>query len=636
MRWTSLANSINTACPYDCPDACSFLVRKVSDGSLDIQPDPDLPIGEKFICPKGSRWDRVRNHPSRIKTPLMRIGSSWDPISWDEAFSVWAAHSAESISRFGPLSIFFLRGFGSLYFSKNLLKNVFADMGGYTSTAGSLCGAAGGAGLRKTFGFTPVMLPDTIASHSRGVLLWGRNAAETNLHLLPILKRVKERGGSIAAIEIRQTLTTDLCDTWWRTRPGSDGILALMICARILASGSAFPSWEKSVSNPGAFRDLIMGLDLESAMQTTGLSERDIDAIQRWLQSNSPVVIYPGYGVQRYFGGSDTFHALAALSVLLGGLAERGSGLVFGKDEMAFFPESLLRVSPVVRKLPVSSWYNNGEINPTLGVAVFCGANPAKQSPGTNIFASAISRIPFKVCVDIFMTETARMCDLFLPTTLFLEEGPDWRGSWWHNFLSRSVRAADPPKGVLNDLEIFSGYARKMGLNTDLEAERLEMDRLILSDIRLKRISEGVFSWDEPEVWGKGGALARMPEEVPSGSDFSEGLRLVAVHTKDYINGQTSGSRSENEEMPEIYLSPSTLHRFGLKDGSRVIIRGESGSLAGMLVSDPGMGEGFCLVRQGIPGVNSLTVAVASPGYGAPFHENDVLITPFSELKRNA
>jgi anaerobic selenocysteine-containing dehydrogenase len=631
-----LANFIHTACPYDCPDACSFLVRKESDGSLDIKPNPEMPIGEKFICPKGSRWDRVRNHPSRITTPLKRTGSSWDPISWDEAFSLWAAYSSESISRLGPLSNFFLRGYGSLYFSKNLLKNVFADTGGYTSTTGSLCGAAGGAGLKKTFGFTPVMLPDTIASHSRGVLLWGRNAAETNVHLLPILKRVKERGGSISAIEIRQTATTDLCDSWWRVRPGSDGILALLISARILATGSAFPSWEKSVSNPEAFRDLIKGFDLDSAMRTTGLSESDIDAIQSWLQSNSPVAIYPGYGVQRYFAGSDTFHALAALSVLLGGLAERGSGLVFGKDEMALFPEKLLRGAPVVRKLPVSSWYTNGEIIPPVGVAVICGANPAKQSPGTNTFASAMSRIPFKVCVDLFLTETARMCDLFLPTTLFLEEGPDWRGSWWHNFLSRSEKVVDPPKGVLNDLEIFSGYARKMGLHTDLAAERLEMDRMILSDIRLKRISEGVFSWDEPEVWGKGGALARMPEVAPPKSDFSEGLRLVAVHSKDYINGQTAGSRAENEEVLEICLSPSALDRLGMKGGTRVIIRGGSGSLEGMLRSDPGMGEGFCVVRQGIPGVNSLTVAAASPGYGAPFNENGVHIAPFSGDKSSA
>lgn len=631
-----MEKSIATACPYDCPDACPFLVKKVSNGSLEIASNPDFPAGGNFICPKGSRWDLVRRHPARLRSPLLRNGSSWVPVSWDDAWSLWAGKTGESISRWGPLSIFFSRGYASLYFSKNLLRNVFAELGGYTSTLGSLCGAAGGAGLKKAFGFTPVMLPATVDSHSRGVLLWGRNAVDTNIHLLPILRRLKERGGSVAAIEIRETATTSFSDIWWKLHPGSDGSLALLLCSRLLERGSAFPSWKDHVANSGSFEKMLLKFDRRLALDQTGLNENDIDEIMAWLLANAPVALYPGYGIQRYNSGSDTFHSLVALSVLLGGLEVRGGGVVFGKDEMALFPDDMLTPSPLSRKMPISSWYSRGETKPPLGVAVFCGANPAKQSPGSKAFAETMARIPFKVCVDLFMTETAQMCDLVLPTAMFLEEGPDWRGSWWHNYILRSVKAAEPPKGILSDIEIFNGLARKMGLSVDLVEGRLKMDRMILGDHRLNRISEGIYSWDEPETWGGRSAVVKMPEDFPSRESFPGGLRLVTVHSRDYINGQTKASKAENEGTPEVRVSPRDIESLALIDGSRVIINGDCGSLEAILRRDTGVGDGFCVILQGIPGVNGLTVSMSSPGYGAPFHEGHVSIKAISEAENDA
>lgn len=635
-RWMILKKAISTVCPYDCPDACPLVVRQESGGSLSIGPSPEFPLGGGFICPKGSRWDLVRKNPSRLKTPLRRNGSSWDMISWDDAWSLWAKRLEDSISRLGQLSIFFSRGYGSLNFSKNLLANVFADLGGYTTTIGSLCGSAGGAGLKKTFGFTPVMLPETVASCSRGVLLWGRNAVETNIHLLPLLKRLRNRGGKVAAIEIRETATTRIADIWWRVRPGSDGALALLLCARLLETDSVCDSWRNKVSNPEAFEAMLSRIDRRAALDSTGLRENEIDEISAWLRENRPVALYPGYGIQRYLAGSDTFQALASLSVLLGGLEERGGGVVFGKDEMALFPRSLLRPSPVTRKMPISSWYSHGEISPPIGVAVFCGANPAKQSPCSGAFAEAMARIPFKVCVDLFMTETAWMSDLVLPASMFLEDGPDWRGSWWHQYVFRGLKAVDPPAGVLNDLEIFSGLARKMGLNTDLERERNEMDRMLLGDQRLKLISEGIYFWNEPETWGSGSALVRMPEEIPEGSPFSRRYRMVTVHTAGYINGQITGSPEEDQDIPEVAVSPGDLADLGLSDRSMVTISGDSGSMEAVLRSDPGVGNGYCVLRQGIAGINSLTLAMTSPGYGAPFHENNVFISESHGKRKNA
>jgi len=614
-----------TACSYDCPDACPLIVKNKQSGPLLIGPDPTFPLGFGFICDKGKRWESVRTHPERIKSPLLKNGSRWDEISWDKAWSVWAARTERALSRNGPLSIFFSRGYGSLYFSKNLLPNFFAALGGYSTTVGSLCGAAGGAGLRKSFGTTPVMLPETVMEKSNGVLLWGRNAAVTNRHLLPLLSGIRNRGGGVVSIEVRETETTRISDKWWRIRPGSDGVLALGLCATLYRSGLLPDRWKVGVQNLPAFEKLIGELDLRDVEEATSLKEKDVVEIAEWILKNGPVAVYPGYGIQRYMSGSDTFNSLVALAVMIGGLSEPGCGVVFGKDEMALFPDSLTRQCAVQRKLPVSSWYSSGGLSPGIDVAVFCGSNPAKQSPGSNVFTETLSKIPYKVCCDLFMTETARMCDLVLPSSLFLEEGPDWRGSWWHQYVFRSLKVCDSPGEVLTDLEIFDGLARKMGVSSDLEGQRLEMDSILRKDSRLRQVSEGVYYWDEPEHWGSGKYSVRLPEETPKSSSFDGEFRLISVHSNEYINGQTI-CQENTTGLPIAVVSLDDLGGLGALEGSEGVIRGESGSMRVVIKADSSIPKGICIMKQGIPGVNSLTIPLVSPGYGAPFHENRVSI----------
>lgn len=630
-----MSDHFHSACPYDCPDTCAFLVKTASGGGLEIEPDPLFPLGAGFICKKGARWDSIRRHGSRLTTPLMKDGSSWKRVTWDDAWGLWAKMNERAMDRWGPLSLFLLRGSGSLYFSKELIPNVFAGIG-YSSTKGSLCGAAGGAGLERAFGHRPVLLPGTVADHSKGILLWGRNAAETNLHLLPVLERIRGRGGKVASVEIRQTPTTRLSDLWWRISPGSDGLLALLLCRVLIRKRLVPDTWREKAGNSLAFEKMLSSIDPPDIMKRAGLDENEVEEIALWLSENIPVCICPGYGIQRYLTGADTFHALAALSVLLGGTENPGGGVLYGKDEMAMFPASLKERPPVSRRLPVSGWYGQTRWTPPIGVGMFCCSDPAKQAPGSGEFQEAMGRIPFKVCIGHFMTETAKLCDLVLPSTMFLEEGPDWRGSWWHQYLLRSSRVAEPPEGVLTDLQIFNGLAEKMGLGKDLEAQRESMDRIMLSDPGLQKVSEEVYFWDEPEDWGGGTRPVTMPEKAPATADFQDGLRLVTVHDKDYINGQTAGTWAEGKDLPEAFLSPGSLEKLGLSDGARALITAKGSSLEVFIRSDSGIGDDLCLMKQGIPGVNLLTQPLVSPGYGAPYHENMIGITPAVPEGRNA
>jgi len=552
-------------------------------------------------------------------------------VSWESAWEAWGEATADSIEKYGPLSLFFYRGYGSLYFSRNLLVNVFAHMGGYTATSGSLCGAAGGAGLRSVFGGeTPVFRPETIGKRSRGVLLWGRNAIETHVHLLPFLDMVRKRGGEVSALEIRRTKTTDYADRWWRVRPGTDALLALLLCRELLVRGDAAAGWRDHSQNPDEFDSMARAIDAGSALTACGMDQKTFDDIYMWLLACRPVAIYGGYGIQRYMSGSRTYMCLAALSLLLGAFAQPGGGVVFGKDEMAMFPWELVRTPPVKRLLPVAEWHRTDFRRPRLGAAVFASANPAKQGPGSGDFAAALKDIPFSVCLDHFMTETAMCCDLVLPSASFLEEGPDWRGSWWHSYLLRSVPVIEPPGEALPDTAIFAGLARAVGVSCDPVAECREMDRRLRSDPRLDEIAEGIYCFDEPDTWSQSDRVIRLPDKPPRFDTPGDGaaIRLVSVHVADYINGQIWGVETGGG-LPLVRLSKDDAAGAGVSEGDTVRISGEQAkgpSLQAEVRVDTSLGKGYCVMRQGADDINRLTRARSSPGSGAPFHESFVRI----------
>jgi Anaerobic dehydrogenases, typically selenocysteine-containing len=199
------------------------------------------------------------------------------------------------------------------------------------------------------------------------------------------------------------------------------------------------------------------------------------------------------------------------------------------------------------------------------------------QNPGSSETVRAMRSVPFKVCTEIFMTETAKECDLVLPAATYLEERHDWLGSYWHSFLVRSERIVEPQGMVKSDIEIYDGLAKTLGLKTNLIGLYEEMDRLMLSGKRLEKVSEGLYEWQEPIYWTDRGTMAKLPADIPALSvRENEELRLVTFHVKDYINGHSCDAPSI-PDIPDIYLSPDDMEKISLEEGDMVTVYSRTG-----------------------------------------------------------
>ncbi|MDX6440162.1 MAG: hypothetical protein QOF45_2745 [Gaiellaceae bacterium] len=95
----------HSVCPY-CAVGCSLLAytRKQSDGSvelLQIEGDPDSPINEGTLCPKGATSMELAVSKRRIPSPLHRLpgAAEFEPVSWEFALDKIARHIKESRDR---------------------------------------------------------------------------------------------------------------------------------------------------------------------------------------------------------------------------------------------------------------------------------------------------------------------------------------------------------------------------------------------------------------------------------------------------------------------------------------------------------------------------------------------------------
>src|SRR5579864_3059600 len=83
------AKESHSVCPY-CAVGCSLVAytRQNPDGStqlLQIEGDPDSPVNEGRLCPKGATAMQLAISPRRVESPQYRApgATAWKAVSWD-------------------------------------------------------------------------------------------------------------------------------------------------------------------------------------------------------------------------------------------------------------------------------------------------------------------------------------------------------------------------------------------------------------------------------------------------------------------------------------------------------------------------------------------------------------------------
>jgi anaerobic selenocysteine-containing dehydrogenase len=646
---------IRTTCTLDCPDTCS-IIAEVEDGRpLRLKGDPDHPVTAGFLCGKvaSGYLDRY-NSPDRLAHPLRRVGARGEGrrerIGWDEALDLVAARIRATVDRHGSLAVLDYGRAGSHSVLKLLNRRFFNLLGGVTTTCGSLCIGAIQAAQTADFGARQPHDWQDLA-HSRAVLVWGRDPAKSHIHLLPFLRQARARGAPLVLVEPFLTQTAAFVDLHLRPRPGTDGYLAIGMAKHLFAKGWVDQEFlRRHVANAGAYRALLDGYSMDQASRLCGVPVAEIERAAELYGTRPPAAILAGYGVNNYRRGAQAYRLIDALAAITGNVGRPGGGVSHGRglyDVKAFLAadiegHALARASRALPQPTIGQAILDAQ-DPPIKLIVVTGANPVAQSPNAPKVMRAFGSAEFLVVVEQFMTDTAKLADVVLPTTTFLEE-EDMIGSGGHRFLG-IVQPVAPRRGeARTDLEIFQGLAERLGFGAELAGSAGEwLDRLLAPlagrGIARDALRAGAAELPLPAVpyadgrfgtpSGRIELLAAFPAEAEPAGD---GLRLLTTHTKRWLNSQAMPE--DQPGTPAVAVHPEDLAAHGLAAGTDVLVRSRVGALRARAAADARVPRGCAMIPQGGwigrgHGINLLTEDVTTEdAIMAAYYETRVRLEP--------
>jgi anaerobic selenocysteine-containing dehydrogenase len=600
-----------TTCNRDCPDACS-IVATVEDGRIvRLAGDPEHPVTRGFLCWRTNHFLPVQYSPERLTRPLLRVGDVHVPISWDEALDL-AAEKLGTIRReSGPSAIFHYRSGGSLGILKMLTDWFFELYGPVTIKRGDICSGAGEAAQEADFGACDSHdLFDLL--NARHILLWGKNVFVSSPHTIPVLRDARARGARLALVDPVHHRTAELCERYWQPRPGGDFALAMAVGRLLFERGAVSPGAPERCDNLPAFRALSMSRELSAwcadADVPVGAAHDLADRL-----ADGPTAILVGWGMGRRSNGGAIVRALDALSALTGNLGVPGGGVSYYYRRRGAFDTSFIggaKAAPRTILEPLFGPQVLAAKDPPVRAVWITAGNPVTMLPESATTAEALRTRDFVVVVDSFMTDTARLAHLVLPTTTLLE-ADDLLGSYGHHHLGVARPVAPPPEGVRSDLEIIQGLSTRVGLGAELAgtprewkarliseraaAHGVTVDALEAGPLRNPLAARVLFADGRvPTPTGRVNLMTEAPTEARRGPDFP--LALLSLST----DRAQSSQWSERLDGPTICtVHPAVAAAAGLADGARGRLQSAIGEMAVRVRCDSAQRRDVALVPKG-------------------------------------
>ncbi|AML50536.1 molybdopterin oxidoreductase family protein [Falsihalocynthiibacter arcticus] len=227
----------NTTC-YMCACRCGIDVH-MKDGKVAyIEGNRDHPVNKGVLCAKGSAGIMQINAPSRLRTPLKRVGprgsGEFEEISWDEALEIATKRLGE-IRKDAPEKLAFFTGrdqsqsFTSFWAQAYGTPN-YAAHGGFCSVNMATAGIYTIGGAFWEFG-----QPDW--DHTKMFMLFGVAEDHDSNPLKMGLGKLKKRGAKVIGVNPIRSGYNAIADEWIGITPGTDGLFIMSLIRELLMAG---------------------------------------------------------------------------------------------------------------------------------------------------------------------------------------------------------------------------------------------------------------------------------------------------------------------------------------------------------------------------------------------------------------
>ena len=698
MNKPVVARTARSACPHDCPSTCALDVDIIDEHTIGrVHGAKDDPYTAGVICEKVARYAERIHHPDRLRHPLRRAGRKgegrWEQISWDDAFDEIVARWLEIERDFGPEAIW-------PYFYAGTMGHVQRDgihrlrhARGYSDQYDTICTGSAWPGFIAGTGFLGGPNPEQMAE-ADCVVIWGTNAVATQVNVMTHATRArKERGAKLVVVDIYRNATMEQADMPILLRPGSDGALACAVMHVLLRDGLADRQYLSQFTDFDAEVEAhLMARPPEWAAAITGLSVAEIEAFAHLVGRTPRTYFRLGFGFSRQRNGSTNMHAALCIPAVTGAWRHRGGGAFHSNSGTWKLDKSLITGAALGkpgRRLDMSEIGKvlTGDARALKGggpvKALFIqNTNPMNVSPEQGLTRAGFAREDlFTVVHEQFMTDTAKMADIVLPATMFLEHN-DYYTRGGHTRVLLGPKLVEAPGECRSNFAVVNELLRRLGVDDpslhlsdrEMVAETFRRSRYpTLGEVEQTgffvdrerpddeaRFANG-FGWADrkfrfrPNWQGaadrKGYQWVMDPADAPGMVDWwdinektSDAVpyRLATSPSRSFLNStfsETPGSRRK-QPGPTVFIRPDDAAAEGITDGDKVRLGNHRGTVELTAKLFDGMQPGV-LIAEGVypnsahgtgQGINMLIGSDQIPPFGgAAFHDAAVWIERVGE-----
>jgi anaerobic selenocysteine-containing dehydrogenase len=598
-----------TVCNRDCPDVCSIVATLEDERVVALRGDREHPITRGALCYRTNHFLTRQYSAQRLTSPLLRKHGELQPVEWDEALDHIAGELTRIKRESGAASIVHYRSGGSLGLLKHLSDYFFALFGPVTTKSGDICSGAGEAAQALDFGVSDSS--DLLGLRdSKQILIWGKNLVISSPHTLRVVREARQRGARLTLIDPVHHETAKHCDAYIQPQPGGDFALAMAVARLCFEQGLIDPTAASYCDHLEEFQALTQRRSVEAWCEQAAVSCEEAQAIARAL-ADRPCAILVGWGMGRRSNGGAIVRALDALGAITGNLGIAGGGVSFYFKRRGAYDLSFTEPVPAPRfvREPLLGHDIAALRDPAArALWVTCG-NPVAMLPDSENLVRVMNGLELSVVVDAFLTDTARLASVVLPTTTLLE-ADDLLGSYGHQYLGVARPVTAPPAGVRSDLEIVQALAQRLGLGEELAGtarewkQRIVATRLEPRGVTLDMLEAGALPNPLSQAvlfadrkFATASAKVNLirdepPQLMAANPDFP--LRLLALST---AKSQSSQWVSEPEWPTALTVHPTAAEGFQLGDVCQ--IESPLGRMTVRLVFDPLQRPDVALMAKG-------------------------------------
>ena len=679
-----------SACPHDCPSTCALEVEKIDELTIGkIRGSRDNTYTAGVICSKVARYRERIHHPDRLTQPLRRVGrkglGNFEPISWDEALDEVADQLLKAEQQHGSETVWPYHYAGTMGLVMrdgiNRLRHTKRYSGFHSTICVTLAWNGFIAGTGKLAGVDPREM-----GQSDLIIIWGTNAASTQINVMThALKARKDRGAKIVVIDTYKNATAKQADLFICVKPGTDGAVACALMHILFRDDLADRDYLRDFADcPEKLEDHLLTRDPKWAEKISGVSADAIETLGKMIGTTPKTFFRLGYGFTRQRNGATAMHAALSVATVAGSWQYKGGGAFQNNGAIYHWDKKLLEgldaMDPATRLLDQSRIGailtgnpNDLKNGPPVTALFIQNTNPMSVAPDLNLVHQGFSRDDLFVCVhEQFMTETAKMADIVLPATMFLEHDDIYQ-SGGHQHITLGPKIINPPEGCRSNHEVVCALAERLGAKHpgfDMDAKTL-IDATLqssgwgtLAELEEKRWidcqpdfrsshyldgfahSDGKFKFSPdwkalaPQAFGP--TDVQMPDlpdhwNVIENANKEMPYRLVTAPARHYLNSTftESPTSKRRHKYPSAMIHPVDAGNLGIKDGESVQLGNHRGEITIAAEIIDTAQQGVVIVESiwpngafvGGKGINVLTGAdPAAPVGGAAFHDSRIWI----------